>query len=145
MKKILYGLIISAGISSCFAMDDLTYTISSSESSPDGAIYMTIQNNNAQRLVINRFAVSNSNGDMCIASNDFIIRPHTKVVMLPPFSQFKCFGISNDLVIDSSSLKTDLTKSGNTKEDIHIKMRYTRGFQPDSYSSNQAFSLFFKN
>ena len=140
MKKLLLSLTLCAGIASGYALDDLTYTISSTDG---GNIVLQVQNNAVERVVLNKLAISNSDGDDCLLGKDFIIEPHTAVTMTP-FNQKKCFGIDNKLSLDSADFLTQDQKAGNVKEDIHIQTQYTRGFQPDPYSTNKGFSIFFK-
>ena len=134
------SLALCAGIASSYALDDLTYTMYSTDG---GNIVIQLQNNSVERVILNKLAIINVNDDACLLGSDFIIEPHATVTMTP-FNQNKCFGISNKLALDSADFLTKDQKVGNVKEDIHVQTQYTRGFQPDPYSTDKGFSIYFK-
>lgn len=140
-KKLLAAMVLGVGIASTsYALDDVTYTMYSTD---NGNVVISLQNNTVQRIVLNRLTIVNANKDNCLNAKDFIIEPNATVTMTP-FNQNKCFGIDNKLELDSADFLTTDQKDGNVKEDIRIQTQYTRGFQPDPYSTNKGFSLFFK-
>ena len=140
MKKLFFAMIIGAGIITGYAIEDLTYALSSTN---NGNIVITIKNNAVQRVVLNRLVIKNSSGVNCFMVKNFIIDKNDEATM-QHFSQLKCFGLNKSYVLDSAASKTDKQKAGNVKQDVNIQTQYTRGFQPDPYSTNETFSLFFK-
>jgi hypothetical protein len=139
IKKLGFTLLMAATVVSAYAIDDVTYTIASVG---NGDIELTAKNNTIQRIVVNKLNITNGDKAQCLTSKDFIIEPHGEAIM-SPFNQYRCFGLDNAMSLDSADLITQDEKPGNAKEDIRINIQYTRAFQPDPYSTNHAYSLFF--
>ncbi|MDQ5922204.1 MAG: hypothetical protein QG673_2263 [Pseudomonadota bacterium] len=140
MKKIC-ALLLSGLIANGFAYD-LLYTLGSTDQALDGNLYLTIQNVRGERIVMNNIKLINDSGQECLLATDFIIKPNT-TVMLTPFSQYKCFGLANNMVLNSAYKPTKEMFPGNVEENIRIQTHYTVGYQPDPYSTNIPYSLYF--
>lgn len=139
MKK-LYAMLLGLVITNAFAYD-VVYTLSS-DAGKEGKLTLTVENTRNQRVVINKLQVVNANGDICLYASDFILKPGTMAVFAP-FDQAKCFGVSKDLVLDAAYKETDAMLPGQVGVDMKLKTQYTRGFQPDPYSKNWSYSLYF--
>lgn len=141
MKK-LCALLLAGCVANGFAYD-LLYTLGSTPNALDGDLHLTIQNTKAERIVMNKLQVVNEDGKVCTLAGDFIIEPKA-TMQLAPFNQNLCFGIDNKLVLDSAFQPTDAVLNGETKEDFRIQTQYTVGMQPDPYSTNIGYTLYFK-
>ncbi len=140
MKKFL-ALLFSCFIANSFAYD-LLYTLGSTDQALDGNLYLSIQNVRGERVVINKLKVVNADGQECLLATDFIVKPNS-TVLLTPFSQSKCFGLSKNMVADSAYKPTNEVFPGKIEENLRIQTHYTIGYQPDPYSTNNLYSVYF--